>query len=46
MPCRHEYAVRAIDKAGNVEPIESGFNTVIVDVPFCTHLPILFRASK
>jgi hypothetical protein len=38
-------SVRAIDKAGNREPLDSGSNRIVLNVPPCiyTYLPLIFK---
>jgi parallel beta-helix repeat protein len=43
--CINNLAVRAIDRAGNNEPIGHGANTVAIDTAYCARLPVIFRGS-
>jgi len=36
--CRNSFTVRAVDKAGNIEPPDSGSNMLVMDVQPCRHL--------
>jgi parallel beta-helix repeat protein len=44
--CRTGFAVRATDKAGNMESLDSGSNMVIVNVQPCSYsfLPLIFKS--
>lgn len=44
--CINKLAVRAVDRAGNVEPIGQGANTVSIDTAYCARLPVLFRGYR
>jgi parallel beta-helix repeat protein len=41
--CANRFAVRAIDKAGNVEPLDSGSNMIAVNVQPCIYMPLIFK---
>jgi parallel beta-helix repeat protein len=41
--CMNGFAVRAFDAAGNIEPRDSGSNTVHVNVEGCIYLPLILR---
>ena len=41
--CVNGFAVRAIDKAGNVEPLDSGSNMIAVNVQPCIYMPLIFK---
>jgi hypothetical protein len=42
-PCWNGLAVRAVDKAGNLEKISAGANAVFFMVPTCINLPLISR---
>jgi hypothetical protein len=46
--CRNGFAVAAVDKAGNAESLDSGSNTIIVEVPPCNYryLPIVLTDHR
>jgi len=42
--CQHRLAVQAVDRAGNLEPVENGSNVAIVEVYPCRrYLPVVMR---
>ena len=41
--CGGSFAVRAEDNAGNLEPVDSGSNTVSIEVAWCGRLPLVMR---
>jgi len=43
--CENVFSVRAVDRAGNLEPLDSGANVVVVDLQpcGCVYLPLILR---
>ena len=44
--CINSLAVRAVDQAGNIEPIGHGANTVKIDTAYCARFPVFFRGYR
>ncbi len=42
--CTSSFSVRAVDKAGNVEPIDHRDNMITINTSYCVRLPVIYRS--